>query len=107
MNGSLAKAVAARIAKAQNTWMVGNCKLIRGKVIIPPIKITLWKSLIRSTMIYGMRTKELPRNLLNQLETYIYNHIWTMMNTRWKDEAWYPEKRNYKKQYGNRRWHPG
>ena len=44
-------------------------------------------------MIYGLRAKELPRNLLNQLETYMYKHIRTMMNPRWKDEAWYPEKK--------------
>ena len=58
----------------------------------------LRNTLILSTVIYGMRTKELPRNLLNQLETYMYKHIRTMMNPRWKDEEWYQEKKQlYKK----------
>ena len=75
-----------------------NCRLIRNKVINPMIQIMLCNSLIRCTMIYGLHTKELPRNLLNQLETYMYKHIRTMMNPRWKDEAWYPEEKQlYKK----------
>ena len=53
----------------------------------------LCNSLIRCTMIYGLHTKELPRNLLNQLETYMYKHIRTMMNPRWKDDSWYPGKK--------------
>ena len=39
-----------------------------------------------------MRKKDMPRNLLNQLKPYMYKHIRTMMNPRWKDEAWCPEK---------------
>ena len=97
-SGSLAKSVAARIEKSQNTWRIANGRLLRNKVIIPRIKIMLRDSLIRRTMIDGLRTKELPRNLLNQLETYMYKHIRATMNPRWKDEAWYPEKKQlYKK----------
>ena len=98
MAGSLTKAVAERIAKSQNAWGIVNIRLRRYKVINPRIKILLWNSLIRSTMIYGLHTKELPRNLINQLETYMYKHIRTMANTRWGDEAWYPEKKHLYKE---------
>ena len=80
MNGSVAKAVAARIAKAQNTWRIVNRRLLRNEVTNPRINIMLWSSIIRSAMIYGLRTKELSRNLINQLETYMYKHIITMRN---------------------------
>ena len=96
--GSLTNAVAARIAKAQNTWIISNCRLHRYKVISPRIKIMLWNSPIRSAMIYGLHTKELQRNLLKHLETYMYKHIRTTMNPRRKDEAWYPEKKQLYKQ---------
>ena len=40
---------------------------------------------------------ELPRNLISRLGTYMYNQI-RMANPSWKDEAWYPEKKQlYKK----------
>ena len=87
-NGSLTKAVASRIAKAQNAWIVVNIRLLRNKVTNPRIKIMLWNSLIRGTVIYGLQTKELPRNQISQLETYRYKHIRTMMDPRWKYEAW-------------------
>ena len=106
-NGSLTKEVAARIAKAQNTWRIVNIRLLRNKVINPRIKIMIWNSLIRGRMVYGLRTKELPRNLPNQLETYMYKHIRTMMDPWWKDEAWYRKRTNCAKQYNNRQWNPG
>ena len=93
MRGSLAKEVEARIAKAQNAWGIVDSRLLRNKVTDPRIKIIIWNSLIRSTVIYGLHTKEVPRNIINQLETYMCKHIRTMMNPRWKDEAWYPEKK--------------
>ena len=69
LGGILAKAVAERIEKAQNAWGIVISRLLRNKASIPRIKIMLWNSIIRSTMIYGLHTKELPRNLINQLET--------------------------------------
>ena len=98
MNVSMSKAVAAGITKAQNTWGIVNRSISRNNVINPRIEIMIWNSLIRSTMSYGMRAKELPRSLLNQLETYMYKHIRTMMNPRWKDEAWRPENKQLYKE---------
>ena len=81
-----------RIAKSQNTWEIAHCQLLRNKVIAPRIKLILWNSLIRSTAIYGLHTKELPRNLIERMEIYMCKQIRTMMNPRRKDEEWYPEK---------------
>ena len=53
--------------------------------------------MIRSTIIYGLHTKELPRNLLRRLETYMYKQIRTMMNPCWVEEAWYPKRQPYQK----------
>ena len=90
-NGNLTKEVEERIAKAKNTWGIVNRRLLRNEVINPMVELILRNSIISSAAIYGLRKKELPRNLINQLETYMYKHIRTMMNPRWKDEAWYPE----------------
>ena len=51
-DGNPAKEVAARIEKAQNAWKIVNIRLLRNKVTNPKIKLILWNSLIRSTMIY-------------------------------------------------------
>ena len=66
--GNLTKAVVMRIANAQNIWEMVNYKLLRNKAIAPRIKLILWNSLIRSTVIYGLHTKELPRNLIERLK---------------------------------------
>ena len=98
MAGNLEKDVGARIAKAKNTCGIPNRRIFRNKVINPSIEIMLWNSLIRRTVIYGIRTKELPRKLVHRLETYMYNQIRTMTNPSWKDEACYPAKKQlYKK----------
>ena len=97
MTGSLKQAVTQRIAKAQHTWKQINYKLLRNKAIAPRIKLILWNSLIRSTMIYGLHTTELPPSQTKRMETFMYKNIRAMMNPGWKEEKWYPGKNNYMK----------
>ena len=91
MTGNLNKAVTRRIAKAQLTWKQIHRKLLRNPAITPKIRLMLWNSLIRSTMIYGLHTTEMPRNQIERIETYMYKYIRTMMNPRWEEKQWYPE----------------
>ena len=75
-----------------------NRRIFRNNVINQRIKMMRWNSLIRSTVIYGLRTKELPRHLVSRLAKYMYKKIRTMMNPSWADESWYAEKKQrYKK----------
>ena len=90
MTGNLRKSAGARIAKAQHTWALVSRRILRCKVIHPRIKITIWGSLFRSTIIYGLHTKELPRNLIRRLGTYMYKQIGAMVNPGWEEESWYP-----------------
>ena len=55
----------------------------------------MWNSLIRSTMIYGLHTTEMPISQAKRIETFMYKHIRAMMNPGWKEEKWYPEKNSY------------
>ena len=64
MAGHPANAVAERIKKARNTWKQVSREIFRNKAFVRKIKILLWNTLIRSTMIYGVRAKALPRHLL-------------------------------------------
>ena len=93
MTGSQTKAVTLRIAKAHHTWKQVRYKLLRNKAITPRIKLIMWNSLIGSTMIYGLHTTEMPISQTKRIETFMYKHIRTMMNPGWKDEQWYPEKK--------------
>ena len=92
MNGSLIQAVTQRIAKSQHAWKQIHYKLLRKKAIAPRIKRTLWNSLIRSTMIYGLHTTEMPPSQTKRMEAFMYKNIRTMMNPGWKEEKRYPEK---------------
>merc|ERR1712112_804244 len=93
MNGSSKQAVKKRIEKAQHTWKQVNYKLLRNKAIAPRIKIILWNSLIRSTMIYGLHTAEIPPSQIKTLRTFMYKNIRAMMNPGLREDKWYPEKR--------------
>ena len=101
MVGSLKLAVTQRIAKAHHTWKQVRYKLLRDKAIAPRIKLIMWNSLIRSTMIYGLHTTEMPISQTKRIESFMYKHIRAMMNTGWKEEKWYPEKNNYMKKYNS------
>ena len=81
-NGSTSKAVAERITKAQNTLGIVNYRIPHIEVINTRIEIMIWNSLIRSTIIYGPRAKDLPRNLIGRIETYMYKHIRATMRPR-------------------------
>ena len=35
-------------------------------------------------MIYGLHTKELPRHLLEKIETYMYKQVRPMINPKWE-----------------------
>ena len=59
MEGYPNREVEAGMQKATAKRKQVNRKVFRKKAIGPKIKITLWNSLIRSTMIYGLRAKEL------------------------------------------------
>ena len=67
--------VEARIKKAPDTWGEVDRVIFRKKAIGPRIKILLWSSLIRRTTKYGLRTKDLPRYLLNRMDAYVRNHL--------------------------------
>ena len=101
MKGSLQKAATKRIAKAQDAWGKVNFKLLRNKAVTPKIKIMLWNSLIRSAMIYGLHTTEMPHIQTERMEAYMYRHIRTMMNPGCKEEKWYPEKMHYIQRYSS------
>ena len=92
MAGKLDKAVEARIQKATITWKHASRMIFRGNAFNRKIKVTLWNSLIRSTMIYGLRTRDIPRHMLRKMEIYLFKQIRTMINPNWKIEAWYLEK---------------
>ena len=94
MTGSLKEAVTQRIAKAHQTWKQIHFKLRRNKAITKKIKLILWNSLIRSTMIYGLHTTEMPESQTKRIESFMYKHIRAMMNPGWKGEKWYPVKKN-------------
>ena len=95
--GNLISAVDARIKRANQTWQKANRKIYRIQAFSPQIKIMIWNSLIRSAMVYGLRTRDLPRNLLNKAEAYMCNYMRTMTNHRWKQDEWRPvEKQLYK-----------
>ena len=99
ITGGMGKAVTRRIVKAQHAWGQAYYNLLRNKVVAPKIKLTIWNSLISSTMIYRLRTTEMPRGQLKKIETSTYKHIRTMMNPGWEEEQRYPEKSNYTKKY--------
>ena len=62
------------------------------KALDRKIKIMLLNSLIRCTVIYGMRTRDLPRHMVGKMEIYMFKQIGAMINPNWKTEAWYPEE---------------
>ena len=66
MAGNLKKAADARIQKANITWRHVIRKIFRYKAFNRKIRITLWNSLIRSTTICGLHTKDLPRRMLGK-----------------------------------------
>ena len=105
-NGSLTNAVARRMEKSQHTWKQVNYKLLRNKAITPRIKLILWNSLIRSTMIYGLHTAEIPTSQMERMESFMYKNIRAMMNPGWREDKWYPEN-NYMKKYNNQHWKRG
>ena len=94
MAGSLNRAVEARIRQAANTWKQVNRKISRNKALSPMIRILLWNSPIRGTMIYGLRTKDIPGHIAERMEIYIYmsKHIRTIACPNWKPGEWYPAK---------------
>ena len=93
MNGSIKNAVTRRMEKAQHTWKQVNYKLLRNKAITPKIKLTLWNSLIRSAMIYGLHTTEIPASQMGRMESFMYKNIRAMMNPGWREEKCYPGKK--------------
>ena len=90
MTGSLKQAVTQRIAKSHHTWKQVHYKFLRNKAITPRIKLIMWNSLIRSAMIYGLRTTEMPTSQTKRIGTFKYKHIRASMNPGWKEEKWYP-----------------
>ena len=57
----------------------------------------LRNSLIRSAMTYGLHAAEIPHSQMERMETYMYKHIRTMMNPKWKEENGTREKALYAK----------
>ena len=55
-------------------------KIFRNKETKPKIRILLWESLIRSTLIYGLHTKDISRQWINKVESYIYKYPRVMVN---------------------------
>ena len=92
MLGNIKNAVTDRIKKAHQKWKQINYKLLRNKAVDKKIKLMLRNSLIRSTMIYGLHTTQIPENQIKRMESSMYKNIRTMMNPKWKEEKWYPTK---------------
>ena len=92
MGGNLSVAVDARIKKGNQTWKLVSRKISRNKAPVPKIRILLWNSMKSSTTIYGLRTRDLPRHLLDNMDAYMYNHLRMMMNPRCEIDERYPEK---------------
>ena len=103
MTRKLDKAVEERIQKATNTWKHVGRKIFRNKAFIRKIKIVIMNSLIRRTMIYGLRTRDTPKHLMGDMEVYMHKQIRTTINPNWKTAAWYPGKTNSTENYNNRR----
>ena len=83
---------ALRIKKAIDQLEQVSRKIFRNNAFNRKIKILLWNSLIRSTMIYGIHTKAPPVHLVAKIEIYMYKHLRMMMGPQWKIEEWYPGK---------------
>lgn len=64
----LVKAIKARMGEATKTWDLLGRGIIRNKAISPRLKILLWNSLIRGTVIYGLHTKELTQTNLVSMD---------------------------------------
>ena len=90
----MAKAVEARIIKAQNTSEISNRRICRDKAVGPRVKIIPRDSLIRSTVIYGLCAKDFPRYMISRLGTYMYKKIRMATGPSWKAEAMYPGRSN-------------
>ena len=98
MTGSHTRAVEVRIKKANRTGKQVNRKIFINMAFSRKIKILLWNSMVRSTMIYGLHTKGLPSHMLEKIEAYMYKHIRTMIDPQWKVDAGYTGKNQiYKK----------
>ena len=76
MTRKLDKAVEERIQKATNTWKHVGRKIFRKRAFCRKIRIAIWYSLIRITMIYGLRARDLPQRLMGQWSL----HVQTNMN---------------------------
>ena len=75
MTRNLDKAADGGIQKATNTWKHVRREIFRNKAFNRKIKIMIWKSLIRSSVIYGLRTRDLPRNPPVEIEIYMFKQI--------------------------------
>ena len=84
MTGNLSDAVESRIKRSNQTWKHTHRKIPPDQAFTPKVKIVLRNPLIRSTMIYGLRSRDLPRRLRDKMETYMYKHLRQMINPRWK-----------------------
>ena len=107
MTGNPNVAVEAGIQNANNTWKHVNRTTFRNMAFNRKIRILLRRSLIRSTMIYGLRAKGLKRHMIGKMGIYMFKHIRTTTNPNWKTEARYPEKTNSAKNCRSRRWNYG
>ena len=44
-------------------------------------------------MIYGLHTAEIPTSQMERMESFMYKNIRAMMNPGWREDKWYPEKK--------------
>ena len=71
MTRKLDKEVAARIQKSTNSWGNVSQKIFRNKAFSRKIKIMISNSLIRSTAIYGLHTRDMPKHLMGNGSLYV------------------------------------
>ena len=91
MEGDIRITSGARIEKTKQAWKLANRNTFRNKVSSRKTKMLRRDPLIRRTVIYGLRAKDLPRHLMNKLGTYMYNDIRMMMNPKWEIDARYSD----------------
>ena len=107
MARKLDKAAEARIQKSNKHMETREPKDIPKQAFNHKVKIMIWNSLIRSTMIYRLRARGLPKRIMEKMEVYMFKQIRTMINPNLKTEAWRPGRTNSIRNCNNRRWNHG
>ena len=100
------KAVEERLKKATNTWKHVSRKIFRNKAFGRMIQIMIWNSLIRSTMIYGLHTRDLSKHMMANGNLHVQTNNDDGQHGL-GDRRIVPGKSNSTRNYNKQRWNHG